>query len=108
MTQLIASLVKHITESGVAPGGVLIFLPGVQEIQACLNALKSLPNSKVFPLHANLSNDEQRAVFAPTKGWKIIAATNVAEVRSQYSAACVIIVELQVDLDHHRRRSVCH
>ncbi|GJE89518.1 HrpA-like RNA helicase [Phanerochaete sordida] len=77
--ELIHALVKHIIDSRANPGGVLIFLPGVQEIHACLNALKSIPNAKVFPLHANLSSDEQRAVFAPTSGWKIIAATNVAE-----------------------------
>ena len=81
LVQLIAALVTHITNSDASPGGVLIFLPGVQEIQACLNALKGLHNVKSFPLHANLSSDEQRAVFAPTSGWKIIAATNVAEVR---------------------------
>jgi hypothetical protein len=34
----------------------------------------------VLPLHANLSNDEQRRVFEKTTAWKIIAATNVAEV----------------------------
>jgi len=34
----------------------------------------------VLPLHANLSTDEQRLVFAKTLNWKIIAATNVAEV----------------------------
>lgn len=51
----------------------------------CLNALRGTPNAKVYPLHANLSSDEQRAVFAPTSGWKIIAATNVAEVSLAYS-----------------------
>jgi ATP-dependent RNA helicase DHX57 len=33
----------------------------------------------VFPLHANLSSDEQRRVFMKTSKWKAIAATNVAE-----------------------------
>jgi ATP-dependent RNA helicase DHX57 len=79
--QLVTALVIHITASDASPGGILIFLPGVQEIQACINALKGLPNAKILPLHANLSSDEQRAVFAPTSGWKVIAATNVAEVR---------------------------
>lgn len=79
-SKLIASLVKHIISTGSEPGGILIFLPGVQEIQVCLNALRGIPNSKVYPLHANLSSDEQRAVFTPVSGWKVIAATNVAEV----------------------------
>jgi ATP-dependent RNA helicase DHX57 len=64
-------------------GGILLFLPGVQEIRQCIESLQGSPSAseaKIFPLHANLSNDEQRAVFAPAPKWKIIAATNVAEV----------------------------
>lgn len=66
-------------------GGILIFLPGVQEIRQCIDAIRSsISNgqSDILPLHANLSNDEQRRVFATTSKWKIIAATNVAEVRT--------------------------
>jgi ATP-dependent RNA helicase DHX57 len=66
--------------STTEPGGILIFLPGVQDIRLCIEAMRGLKNAKIFPLHANLSNDEQRAVFEPTLGWKVIAATNVAEV----------------------------
>ncbi|KIP11667.1 hypothetical protein PHLGIDRAFT_27719 [Phlebiopsis gigantea 11061_1 CR5-6] len=77
--ELIIALVKHIIESSTQPGGILIFLPGVQEIQACIHALRDLPRAKAYPLHANLSSDEQRAVFKSTTCWKIIAATNVAE-----------------------------
>lgn len=100
--QLIAALVKHITESGAEPGGVLIFLPGVQEIQVCLNVLRSLPNARVFPLHANLSSDEQRAVFAQTPGWKIIAATNVAEVSHVLSGCALLSLRPCTDFNHHR------
>ena len=67
-------------------GGILIFLPGVQEIRQCIDSLQSSPSASqanIFPLHANLSSDEQRAVFAPTVKWKIVVATNVAEVSSE-------------------------
>ncbi|KAF7792540.1 hypothetical protein EIP86_003581 [Pleurotus ostreatoroseus] len=77
--ELIASLVRHIVATAIKPGGILIFLPGVQDIRQCVESLKSIANAKVFPLHANLSSNEQRAVFAPVAGWKIVAATNVAE-----------------------------
>jgi ATP-dependent RNA helicase DHX57 len=58
-------------------------LSGVQEIRQCIDVMRSHLSGKqvdILPLHANLSNDEQRIVFAKTSNWKIIAATNVAEV----------------------------
>lgn len=64
-------------------GGILIFLPGVQEIRQCIDMMRSYLAGKqadILPLHGNLSNDEQRLVFAQTLNWKIIVATNVAEV----------------------------
>ena len=79
--QLIAATVNHIVDTAQKRGGILIFLSGVQEIRQCMERLRNVPNSKVFPLHANLTSDEQRRVFAPTSEWKIIVSTNVAEVR---------------------------
>ncbi|OSD00833.1 P-loop containing nucleoside triphosphate hydrolase protein [Trametes coccinea BRFM310] len=76
---LIASTVKHIVSTAQKVGGILIFLSGVQEIRQCMEKLRDIPNAKVLPLHANLSSDEQRLVFAPTSGWKIVVSTNVAE-----------------------------
>ncbi|KAI0652536.1 P-loop containing nucleoside triphosphate hydrolase protein [Trametes meyenii] len=76
---LIAAMVDHIVSTAPKRGGILIFLSGVQEIRQCMERLKNVPNSRVLPLHANLSSDEQRLVFAPTSEWKIIVSTNVAE-----------------------------
>jgi HrpA-like RNA helicase len=81
--QLITALVDHIISSACDRGGILIFLPGVSEIKQCIDAIRKDGHQKdvtILPLHANLSNDEQRRVFEKTKTWKIIAATNVAEV----------------------------
>jgi ATP-dependent RNA helicase DHX57 len=75
--------VKHIVSTGPKRGGVLIFLPGVQDIRQCIDAMGGVltgNQADILPLHANLSGDEQRRVFAKTSKWKIIAATNVAEV----------------------------
>ncbi|KAL0581083.1 putative ATP-dependent RNA helicase ucp12 [Marasmius crinis-equi] len=80
--QLIAALVRYIMSSERTKGGVLIFLPGVQEIRQCIDTLKSVVSSaeaQLLPLHANLSSEEQMKVFTKTSGWKLIAATNVAE-----------------------------
>lgn len=74
-------LVKHITSTDI-PAGILIFLPGTQEIRQCIAAISGVVTASdvdIYPLHANLTSGEQRAVFKPSKKWKIIAATNVAE-----------------------------
>lgn len=81
--QLITALIDHIISTTTTRGGILIFLPGVSEIKHCIDSIRKEGRQKdvtVLPLHANLSNDEQRRVFEKTSTWKIIAATNVAEV----------------------------
>ena len=81
--QLVVAVVSHIVDTADKRGGILIFLPGVQEIRHCIEALRGMLDSKdadILPLHANLSNEEQGLVFTKTAKWKVIAATNVAEV----------------------------
>ena len=80
--ELISRTVQYIdSELGTADGGILIFLPGVAEIDQTLRALRSVPNLHALPLHASLQSSEQRKVFQkPPHGMrKIVAATNVAE-----------------------------
>ncbi|KAH9948231.1 P-loop containing nucleoside triphosphate hydrolase protein [Amylocystis lapponica] len=77
--ELISALVDHIVTTAKKRGAILIFLPGVQEIRQCVERLRSVNGTKVLSLHANLTTDEQRLVFAPTSQWKIVVATNVAE-----------------------------
>ena len=62
-------------------GGILIFLPGVVEINKTLDHLRSIPELHALPLHASLQSIEQRRVFphAPVGKRKVIVATNVAE-----------------------------
>lgn len=79
---LIAHTVQHIdVELGSQDGGILIFLPGVGEINQTLSALRNIPGLHALPLHASLQSSEQRLVFKkPPSGLrKVIAATNVAE-----------------------------
>ena len=81
--ELIEALVGHIAENS-ADGAILIFLPGLMEIQTlyeklqCSAAEKSL---QVFALHSSLSTAEQKAIFThPPKGIrKVVVATNIAE-----------------------------
>ncbi|ORY71845.1 P-loop containing nucleoside triphosphate hydrolase protein [Pseudomassariella vexata] len=62
-------------------GGILIFLPGVVEINRTVNELRAVSSLHVLPLHASLDTREQRRVFAPAPAGKrkIVVATNVAE-----------------------------
>ncbi|KAK4223952.1 putative ATP-dependent RNA helicase ucp12 [Podospora fimiseda] len=62
-------------------GGILIFLPGVAEINRACNALRTVSSFHVLPLHASLETKEQRKVFvgAPYGKRKVVVATNVAE-----------------------------
>lgn len=79
----------------------MIFLPGVQEIRSCIDVIRGVLGEKaeILPLHANLSNDEQLAVFTNTQRWKIIAATNVAEVSSLYQL--IPTAKRFKDVHHH-------
>ena len=61
---------------------VLVFLPGAAEIRRALQACEPLArqnNALMFPLHGELSAEEQDAAVAPIAKRKIIFATNVAE-----------------------------
>lgn len=62
-------------------GGILIFLPGVGEINHACNYLRSINSLHVLPLHASLETREQKRVFSnpPHGKRKIVVATNVAE-----------------------------
>jgi HrpA-like RNA helicase/DNA-binding transcriptional MerR regulator len=62
-------------------GGILIFLPGVGEINHTCNLLRAITSLHVLPLHASLETREQKRVFSnpPPGKRKIVVATNVAE-----------------------------
>ena len=98
--QLIAALANHIINEK-PKGGILVFLPGVQEIKQCRQAIGTVVKERVdiLPLHANLSSDEQRKVFHtnPSK-WKIICSTNVAEVRGTRIVSCWSSSTLQTSI----------
>ncbi|GIT80468.1 ATP-dependent helicase [Leifsonia sp. LS1] len=68
-----------------APGDVLVFLSGENEIRDAADAIRgrSLPGTEVLPLYGRLSAAEQHRVFQPssTPGVRrrVVLATNVAE-----------------------------
>jgi ATP-dependent helicase HrpA len=63
------------------PGDVLVFQSGEREIRDTAEVLTGRlgPKVEVLPLYARLSHAEQRRVFAPHRGRRVVLATNVAE-----------------------------
>lgn len=82
---LIANLVSYIDRQlGIEKedGSILIFMPGVAEIDRCINAIAGVSSRfYILPLHASLSPQEQRRVFPspPAGKRKVVVSTNVAE-----------------------------
>ncbi|KAJ2664256.1 putative ATP-dependent RNA helicase ucp12 [Coemansia sp. RSA 1199] len=80
--EMIGSIINHIHTTAPMDQAVLVFMPGVAEIQACIDVVQRIARSAfVLPLHAGLASGEQQRVFgrAPQGQRKIVVATNVAE-----------------------------
>ncbi|XP_076014599.1 ATP-dependent RNA helicase TDRD9 [Genypterus blacodes] len=64
-------------------GSVLVFLPGLHEIEYMQDALAKLFHKRlqVYPLHSSVALEEQNGVFqVPVPGYrKVILSTNIAE-----------------------------
>ena len=73
------------------PGDVLVFLPGVWEIERVCEFLDGA-NAQVIPLHAQLSPDRQDEIFEPSTERRIIVSSAIAE-----SALTVPGVQIVID-----------
>ncbi|MSU36117.1 MAG: ATP-dependent RNA helicase [Pedosphaera sp.] len=81
MTERAAAAVEKLISAGER-GDILVFMPGMGEIQATLNALRSARVNEpilLLPLHGDLQPEEQDRAFQASDRRKIIVATNVAE-----------------------------
>lgn len=68
------------------PGDILVFMPSERDILETVESLharlgngRGLNASVVLPLFGRLSPGDQKKIFQPVKGRKIVVATNVAE-----------------------------
>ncbi|MEO6033774.1 MAG: DEAD/DEAH box helicase, partial [Verrucomicrobiota bacterium] len=80
-TEQAADTVERIIHAGET-GDILVFMPGMGEINATMNALRSAKLSErvaLIPLHGELQPEEQDLAFSPNPLRKIVVATNVAE-----------------------------
>lgn len=62
-------------------GDILVFMPTEQDIRETCDLLEGrrYKSAVLLPLYARLTSAEQRRVFQPAAGRKIVVATNVAE-----------------------------
>ncbi len=76
------------------PGDVLVFLPGVAEIQRTARELASWAtreDCRVLPLHGRLSAEEQARALDPAPVRKVILSTNVAETSLTIEGVTTVI-----------------
>ncbi|XP_044735251.1 probable ATP-dependent RNA helicase spindle-E [Chrysoperla carnea] len=89
MYQICAKLIKvmdRLDTECTYPGTVLVFLPGIHEIEELDGILKqdiykSSVQYEIIPLHSTITTEEQRKVFIPPREGirKVILSTNIAE-----------------------------
>ena len=80
-TDQAADAVERIVNSG-AEGDILVFMPGMGEINQTISAIRAARTHEklaLIPLHGELQPEEQDTAFAPNPLRKIIVSTNVAE-----------------------------
>ncbi|WVZ85675.1 hypothetical protein U9M48_032570 [Paspalum notatum var. saurae] len=83
---LLEDLISYIDEN-FPPGAVLVFLPGVAEIELLIDRLSAsvrfggVSSDWILPLHSLLAPSDQRKVFQspPDNFRKVIVATDIAE-----------------------------
>ncbi len=76
-----AEAVERIVNAG-EPGDILVFMPGMGEINATMNAMRAARTKErlaLIPLHGELQPQEQDLAFAPNPLRKVVVSTNVAE-----------------------------
>ena len=84
----VARTVEDTVES--TEGSVLVFLPGVGEIEAVRSAL-SVPGVEVLTLHGQLSAAEQDRALSPTDQRRVILSTSIAESSLTVPGVSVVV-----------------
>jgi ATP-dependent helicase HrpB len=91
--EVAADEVERILASG-KPGDILVFMPGVWEIQQTLNSIRSIRSREpltLLPLYGELPPEDQDRVFQPSSHRKVIVATNVAETSVTIDGVCFVV-----------------
>jgi len=81
VTEQAADVVERIVNAD-EPGDILVFMPGMAEINATLGAIRAAHLTEsvaLIPLHGDLPPEDQDLAFQPNPLRKVVVATNVAE-----------------------------
>lgn len=89
----IAVHLRKILINPLYAGDILIFLPGIREIDRLANMLPSYPDIIVHKLHGSIDPKDQREAIKPDtlKRRKIILATNIAETSLTIDGVRIVI-----------------
>jgi len=85
----VARQVRYIV--GETSGDVLVFLPGVGEIQRLGRILGDLPGMDILELHGELDPEKQDLALAKGSRRRIVLATNVAESSVTVDGVSVVV-----------------
>ena len=88
----IAAGVRQVLDA--TPGDLLVFLPGVGEIQRCAEALAGIAGERdlaVVPLYGDLPAERQDEALRPLDRRKVVLATNVAETSITIDGVTAVI-----------------
>ena len=89
--EFLAHVARTVGETVAATeGSVLVFLPGVGEIEAVRRAL-SLPGVDVLTLHGQLSAAEQDRALTPASARRVILSTSIAESSLTVPGVSVVV-----------------
>ncbi len=81
ITEQAAEAIEAIVNGG-EPGDVLVFMPGMGEINSTIAAARDIKAGErlaLIPLHGDLPTEQQDLAFEPNPLRKVVIATNVAE-----------------------------
>ena len=81
----------HRVRQRVDRGHILVFLPGVGEIERTRDSLGECPGFTVIPLHGRLPTKAQDHAFSETSQRKLILATNIAETSVTIEGVTAVI-----------------
>ena len=96
---VVTVLQTHITQP--APGDILVFLTGQEEIEAAAEQLAQRMRGLgtrvreliICPIYASMPSEQQARIFEPTpaNARKVILATNIAETSLTISSVCYVV-----------------
>ena len=76
--ELAAQCMRRLLKEDIS-GHILIFMPGLMEINLCMQLLTPLTEFPIFPLHSRLNLTDTQKALQPSDRPKIIVSTNIAE-----------------------------